>query len=85
MCTSLRVKKLLLIFDKQQKLFLTLFLSKSNAKVKVATEKRKLRNINDSILFGDNTKIKKLGWTQELTLSNIVDDQLSFYREQLKC
>lgn len=63
---------------------LELFLSKSNAKVKVATEKSKLRNINDSILFGDNTKIKKLGWTQELTLSNIVEDQLNFYRKQLQ-
>lgn len=64
---------------------LELFLSKSNANIKVSTEKQKLRNINDSILFGDNVKIKNLGWTQELTLSNIVDDQLNFYREQIKC
>lgn len=61
---------------------LELFLSKSNAKITVATEKRKLRNINDSILYGDNAKIKNLGWTQDLTLSNIIEDQLNFYRNQ---
>ena len=40
-----------------------------------------MRPSDDPILVGDNTKLKKLEWSQKITLENTVKDTLNFWRD----
>lgn len=58
--------------------------SMSSKKIKVVTDKAKLRPSDDPIFIGDNTKLKKLGWKPEIPLDETLKDTLDYWRRELK-
>jgi GDP-4-dehydro-6-deoxy-D-mannose reductase len=59
---------------------LVIFLTKSRLKIKVTTDKSKLRKINDSVIYGSNKKIRQLGWAQRYSIEETIEDQLTYFR-----
>tara|TARA_B100000925_G_C21953619_1_gene450130 strand:- start:101 stop:1030 length:930 start_codon:yes stop_codon:yes gene_type:complete len=59
---------------------LEIFKNKSKNDIAIVQDNKKIRKVNDSIIVGSNDKLKKLGWTQKFSISDIVEDMLNYYR-----
>lgn len=61
---------------------LTELIALSGRSVKVRTDPERMRKSDDEVLIGDNRKLRKLGWNQEIPLRQTLTDVLSFWRDE---
>lgn len=66
----------------QIKKILELILSYSSEKIKIEVDKTKYRPIDISVISGDVTKIKELGWSPKILLQQTILDTLNYFREK---
>jgi GDP-4-dehydro-6-deoxy-D-mannose reductase len=57
--------------------------SLSTKKIKVVTDRAKLRPSDDPIFVGDNTKLRKLGWKPVISLKKTLKDSLNYWRNEI--
>ena len=64
---------------------LDILVSLSTAKkIEIKTDSLKLRPIDNEIVYGDNSKLKKhTGWTQDFTIKQALKDTLEYWREKI--
>ena len=64
---------------------LDILVSLSTAKkIEIKTDSTKLRPIDNEIVYGDNSKLKKhTGWTQDFTIKQALKDTLEYWRDKI--
>jgi GDP-4-dehydro-6-deoxy-D-mannose reductase len=55
----------------------------SKARVRIKTDKGRLRIIDDPLYVGDNSKMRSLGWKPEIPLEKTLRDTLDYWRMKL--
>jgi GDP-4-dehydro-6-deoxy-D-mannose reductase len=58
------------------------FSSKKNIEIKI--DNSKLRPIDNEVIYGDNSKLKKhTGWNQDYTIKQALKDTLEYWRQKV--
>lgn len=60
---------------------LGILISFSKKKIKIIKDKARLRPSDNPVLIGDNRKLRKLGWKQEISIKESLLDLLNYWRE----
>ena len=68
----------------KMKHILNILLSMSTKKIEVKQLKEKFRIIDDPIFIGDNSKLRKLGWKQNIPLEKTLQDLVDYWRNEIK-
>jgi GDP-4-dehydro-6-deoxy-D-mannose reductase len=61
-----------------------LLLSLSNKKIEVRIDEKKLRPKDHTRLVGDNSRLRSLGWSQQIPLEITLKQILNFWRQRLQ-
>ncbi len=59
-------------------------ISFANKKIDVYRDEKKIRPIDDPVFIGDNTKIKRLGWTPTIKMEDTLKDTLNYWRTVIR-
>lgn len=63
---------------------LDMLISFSTGQIEVATDKEKLRPLDDPVFVGDNSKISRLGWKPSIPIETTLRDMLDYWRSEMK-
>lgn len=58
------------------------FISLSTAKVEVEIDKERMRPVDEPLLVGDSSKLRRLGWEPQILLERSLTDILNFWRRE---
>jgi GDP-4-dehydro-6-deoxy-D-mannose reductase len=61
---------------------LEVMLSFSRNKIEIRQDPTKMRDIDEPILVGDNSRLRKIGWEPEIPLKKTLHDILDFWRKR---
>ena len=63
---------------------LDILLSMSNRKIEVKQSDKRMRKIDDPIFIGDNSKLRGLGWKQDIRIEKTLQDLIDYWRNEIK-
>lgn len=52
----------------------------ANKRVEIYQDSKKFRPLEDPVFIGDNSKIRKLGWSPEIKIEKTLEDTLNYWR-----
>ena len=60
------------------------FVSLSSKDIKIVTDSKKIRPLDDAVFLGDNSKLHDLGWKTKVSLDEALSDIMKYWREEVR-